>query len=293
MLLNELSALICLNGLSFHWLPKCLLTHLLNCERTHTHIKIAEDDANEKAVICGENHCKNVKKKPDDLKAWGQLYNDASNKKPEEQQKAQAACVDHRLLIIPGARFMSGAWVSSRTMHLHAGAVGRGLRTVDHVHPLFSFRARSTEADLTTCEVNLPLHCSLSLFNPGLVILYDRCVNTNYIRSCKCLNHISSSCRFLRRRKNFKWTTQRKVQKWFLISQCTLIIIISCEKNLCLLQWHHIMLTGKSGFNTWLPARAGNSLPFCRQITKKQCERWPRSGLLWDQEPCLQHCLFN
>lgn len=39
-----------------------------------------------------------------------------------------------------------------------------------------------------------------------------------------------------------------------------------------------MVLPGKSGFNTRLPVTAGNSLHFCRQPTKSQCECWPRSG---------------
>lgn len=56
-------------------------------------------------------------------------------------------------------------------MQLHAAAPGGVLRAVDHVHP-FSLLAQSEEAhtDLTTCEVNLPLGCSHSLFKPVPVI---------------------------------------------------------------------------------------------------------------------------
>lgn len=39
-------------------------------------------------------------------------------------------------------------------------------------------------------------------------------------------------------------------------------------------------ITGKSGFNTLLPVKAGNTRHFCRQLTKNQCERQPWSGFL-------------
>lgn len=56
-------------------------------------------------------------------------------------------------------------------MQLQAGAPRGVLRAVDHVHPS-SLLAQSAEADadLTTCEVNPPLCCSLSLFKPVPVI---------------------------------------------------------------------------------------------------------------------------
>jgi len=44
---------------------------------------------------------------------------------------------------------------------------------------------------------------------------------------------------------------------------------------------HHIELSGKSGFNTLLPAKAGNSSLFFRQLTRNYCVHWPTSGFLW------------
>lgn len=46
------------------------------------------------------------------------------------------------------------------------------------------------------------------------------------------------------------------------------------------IQRDHVVLSVKSGFNTLLPVKAGNSRHFCRQLTKNQCEHWPRRGFL-------------
>lgn len=49
-------------------------------------------------------------------------------------------------------------------MQLHAGAPGGTVRTADHVRTFLSSAAPSEQAgaDLTTCEANLPFHCSLA-----------------------------------------------------------------------------------------------------------------------------------
>lgn len=46
------------------------------------------------------------------------------------------------------------------------------------------------------------------------------------------------------------------------------------------MQQDHTVLSGKSGFNTLLPLKAGSGRHFFRQLTKNQCERWPSIGFL-------------